>query len=73
MGKQTQTGKKGSRKIGRASRKPKSLRYKSRDRRTENKLKRVLQSNGVVFAKAWVMEYGGLGYLNKLIAKRSNV
>ena len=49
-------GKKG-RKIGRASRSPKNARYINSNRRFRNKLKRVKQSCGEAFAKAWERKY----------------
>jgi hypothetical protein len=63
-----QNQKKGSsRKVGRN--KSKCTRYASFHRRETNKIRRVLQSNGLEFAKKWATDHNVLSYLGKLTAK----
>jgi len=46
-----------NRKLGRALRKPKTARYKARDQRFKNKLKRVRQSSGEKAAEQYALEH----------------
>jgi hypothetical protein len=58
MSPQTQKrGKGGTRKIGRAARKPTHQRYNSEGRFHKNKIKRIFKSNGEKAARAYAKEY----------------
>ena len=60
-------GGKKNRKYGRAARKPKTLRYKMSQQRERNKLKRILQSCGYVYAKEWAKRCSVLPILISLV------
>ena len=65
MSKQVKQGGKKGRKIGRASRKPKTAKYLNTNRRQKNKLRRILKSNGKGAAIAYADEHALQGYLEK--------
>ena len=65
-----QQGKKsgGARKYGRNL--DKCKRYRDMHQREINKIRRILRSNGLDFARVWARENNVMSVLNKLIAKR---
>ena len=71
MPRQQQKKSGGARKIGRNV--DKCRRYRDMHRREVNKIKRVLQSCGAEFAKAWAREHHVEGVLSKLMAQRGGV
>jgi hypothetical protein len=62
-------GKGKGRKLGRN--KTKCLQYRNLHKREKNKIKRVLQSNGITFAKTWASEHGVTAVLHGLMAGRA--
>jgi hypothetical protein len=64
MAKQQSQGKKGSRKIGRNLKK--CAHYAAMHTRETNKIKRILHSNGLIYATEWAGKHGVLGYLRNL-------
>jgi len=57
----------GKSKAGRASRKPKTAAYKNHNVRARNKLRRMLQSNGLAFAKKWAKAKGAMGIFAQVL------
>jgi ribosomal protein L24E len=51
-----QTQSKKCKKAGRTSRKPSKVRYRTTKRRERNKLKRIVRSNGMAYAREWARE-----------------
>jgi len=58
MAQQQKRGGKKNRKHGRAARKPKTARYKNTKRREHNKLKRIIKSNGLAYAREYARARG---------------
>ena len=58
----------GTRKHGRDLAKCK--RYRDHQTREKNKIKKILQSNGVDYAAEWAKKYGAIALLNKLIQSK---
>ncbi|KKL15151.1 hypothetical protein LCGC14_2508510 [marine sediment metagenome] len=56
----------GLRKIGRAARKPKNAKYLAHHQREKNKIKRILQSNGIQAAEDYATVHNLHGFLRKL-------
>ena len=61
----TQKGGKGNKKIGRDVAKCTS--YRNLHRREHNKIKRMLQSNGIEYATAWASERGVSGMVTRML------
>lgn len=66
MAKIERPGGKKNRKHGRAARKPKTARYNLSHRRERNKIKRIIRSNGMAFARQWARDRGILHFLPKV-------
>jgi hypothetical protein len=64
-------GKGKGKKIGRAAKKPSHKSYTSMHQREMNKIKRVLQSNGIDAAKAYGEKHNLTVYLGRLINSRT--
>ena len=69
MAEKTKGGKK-NRKLGRDTKRPKNIMYKTSHTREKNKLKRILQSNGKDAAIKYGSECGLHEYVRKLIAAK---
>jgi hypothetical protein len=67
-GNQSAKGKGKGRKLGRN--KNKCAQYRAMHTREKNKIKRVLQSNGVKFAEAWAAKHGVVTLLHTLKLKK---
>lgn len=61
-----QQSKKGSRKIGRSKRRGNTMRYQLSGRRETRKIKHMLHSNGVPFARAWATRHNQLARFHKM-------
>jgi hypothetical protein len=55
----------GSKKFGRN--KNKCTAYRAHQQREKNKIKKVLQSNGYEYAKAWAAKNSAMAFLNRLV------